>query len=201
MCLLCLCTAPWWHGNACPHTFCLLAPSPGDMGSLICAPDMSQRHHMASWECLFISSLCPALPCGSTDSVPAMLHRVSQYGHAYSYTCCVQVMPRGCVGRLVCMPALSQHHQMAVWTHLFMCLLCPHDAIWWPDCMPSLFKPTPPGGVSSPLCTIIGHSTMFTWQKTCACLLVGCVPVLPGDSMACHVPVPPYGFQHTLMHP
>lgn len=35
VCLLCRCTAPCWHGNASSHTFCLPAPSPGDMGILV----------------------------------------------------------------------------------------------------------------------------------------------------------------------
>lgn len=63
-------------------------------------------------------------------SVPAMLHRVSQHGHAYLHTCCVQVMSRG-LCRWACLHACPvQDHQMAVWTHLFMLLLCLHDATW-----------------------------------------------------------------------
>ena len=78
-----------------------------------------------------------------------------------------------------------------------MRLLCPSPppgmplgGVGMPDCMPSGFKPTPLGGMSSPFCTTVRYSTVATWQRGYAGLLVGCVPVLPGDSMAHRVSSP-----------
>lgn len=70
-----------WHGNACFHTFCLPAPSPGDMGILVCTPHVSQCHHMASCKQLIVQ-LCHVAVQTVFYSVPAMLHRMSQHGHA-----------------------------------------------------------------------------------------------------------------------
>lgn len=82
LCAYCVCTPPHpWHGNACFRNFCLPAPSPGDMGILVCTPHVSQCHHMASCKQLIVQ-LCHVAVQTVFYSVPAMLHRMSQHGHA-----------------------------------------------------------------------------------------------------------------------
>lgn len=206
VCMLpcCLSTATWWQENVCLHAFCLPAPSPGDMGILICHPAISQCHHVAARECLFASRSCPASPCGSCRQISCHI------------SCHNMSMP-------ICTPAVSKRCHMAVQPGLLTSLPCPttcqcghtYSRAYYvpmmplggtgiPDCMPSVFTQCcmvegahlfahlydtapPHGSIGMHVCLLpVSQSFQAAAWHACSC--------------TCHVLVPPRGVQYTCWY-